>query len=810
MAEGALSADGRVHMLGADGTPMLVDKAEIQQAYAAGMTLESPEAVEQRAIARERGTLGQQAITAVEGGARGLTLGASDVAAAAVLGDEYGQAALERQRENPITAIGSELVGGLVGAKGTGILKYSPAALAAKAGSGAARLAEGGAALAGYRGTTAAGRLAAKALSVGAAGATEGALWGAGSAASRAALEGQQITAEKLLAGAGEGAELGGLFGAGLGAGGHFLGAAARKAASVAGLEGGLGGIGARLRDRATLRATGFRRADVRKLGATTERVERRVAELADDVREYKFRGNTEASKELKGAKLWERAGKPEELAADLTIARREVGAELGSVREKIDNAIKSAPPVTNPETGEVTRALEGPDVGSLIQRVEAEVLAPMRSSLSPDVQAKAARVERSIAPLAERHAAANAGPWDPNFGSIEPVSFAELDQFRRDLRSVFQPKRPSGGGIQAPVPEHAAELEAVERMVSQTIDDSAVSTLRKMGQDPTEYLELKRQFGAMRDLESVATRAASDEAARGLTSPWERILGFGGAIGAMASGNIGALAAGIGGAAASRILQNYGDRALVKMLDTVSALDNSTATAAKALVGAEKPVKAHAVVPIVGAKAIEAYERTRDSIREIDDDPRGMMGRLTQLTDRYAVEYPGVSSAVQAQAIKQVQAIREALPPVQNRAAHSLTPQVEDPVVGVQAIQLSMRKIKGITQPGLVIQELGQGKLDLAAIEAFKENSPLLFQELRVRVMREATEAGSALPFRRRQMLGLAFDFPSDYSMTPAGAQALVGLAPPPADMGGEGGGSTGAAPDASFLTATQRLETQ
>lgn len=804
MAEAVADAEGNIHMVSDGGAPVKVSPAEVQKAIRAGYTIEPVESVERRAIAKERGTAGQVAITAVEGAGRGVTLGGSDVAAAALLGPEYAQGALERQEANPITAIGSELAGGLVGAKGAGLLKASPAALAARAGSGAARLAEGGAALAGYRGATAAGRLAHKALSVGAAGAAEAALWGAGSAASRAALEGQDITAEKLLAGAGEGAELGGLFGAGLGAGGHFLGAAARRAGGA--LEGGLGAAGARLRDRATLRAAGFRRGDVRKLGATTERVERRVAELADDVREYRFRGNTEASTELKGARLWERAGKPEELAADLTLARREVGTELGSVRDKIDKAIKAAPPTVDPVTGEVARALDGPDVGKLLAEVEAEVVQPLRGSLLPADHAKAKRIEAELATLADRHA--GAGLLDPvTMATGEPVSFAELANFRGRPRATFQP--PRRNGIAPPVPEHAAELEAVERMVSQTIDDSAVSTLRKMGEDPTEYLELKRQFGAMRDLEGVATRAASDEAARGLTSPWERILGFGGAIGAMASGNIGALAAGLGGAAASRILQNYGDRALVRMLDTVSHVDTTVAATAKALVGVEKPVRAYAAIPVVGAKALEAYEHTRDAIREMDEDPREMMGQLARLTDRYSVEYPGVSGAVQAQAIKQIQAIRAALPPVQNRASHSLTPQAEDPIVGVQAVQLSMRKIKGITQPGLVIQELGAGKLDLAALEAFKENSPLMFAELRQQVIREAAQAGDSLPYRRRMMLGLAFDYPADYSMTPAGAQALVGLAPPPAEVAPSPGQSAPSSPDPANLTATQRLET-
>lgn len=897
MAELVVDADDRVHMATPDGRHVLVPVAEIQEAYAAGRVPMTPEQVEQGAKSLERGGLGQRAIALGESAARGLTLGGgSDVAGAAILGPEWAKAARERQEENPLTSIvgeaGGVVAGGLL-SSGESLLARglsAPTRFAARAGSLAARGTEGALGALGYRGTTAAGRLAAKALSVGTAGATEGALWGAGSAASRAALEGRDITAEKLLAGAAEGAELGGIFGAGLGAGEHFLGAAARKAASAAGLEGGIGGIGARLRDRATLRAVGFRRGDVRKLGRTTEQIERKVAELSEDVREYRFRGSTRETAELKGASLWERAGKPEEIAADLTLARREIGSELGALRQKIDDATRATGPAarvnelglknatflrsgmrqdsvdfarriydgadaaraeqiaTNladpvqvrlfpdgtinlgdgrhrlaaaeqagarhirarieswDEIGNVTDLGEhavslnperlGPDIGPMLTRIDEEVIAPLRESMLPDIRRRGARVERAFADLRARHA------------SGDPVSFGELERFKQQLDESFRPPPPTGGGIQAPPQEHAAALQQAERIVIDAIDDAAVASMRRMGADPSDYLELKRQFGALRDLEGPATRAASDEAARGLTSPWERILGFGGAIGAMASGNIGALAAGIGGAAASRILQNYGDRALVRMLDVVSHVDDTVSATAKALVGTEKPTKGHAAIPIIGAKAVEAYERARDSLNELEDNPREMMGQLARLTDRYGVEYPGAAAAVQAAGLRQINAIRAAMPTVQNRAVHSLTPQHEDPIVGIQEIHVSMGKIRGITQPRAVIADLGAGKLDLRAIEGLEEASPLMFAELRQNVIREAAEAGDSLPYRRRMLLGLAFDFPADYSMTPEGAAALIGIAPPPAEEAPAPGQTAPSQPDPN-LTTTQRLET-
>jgi hypothetical protein len=51
MAKAVVSQDGRVHMLDDSGTPVTVDRSELAKAVGAGFTLETPESVEQRAVA---------------------------------------------------------------------------------------------------------------------------------------------------------------------------------------------------------------------------------------------------------------------------------------------------------------------------------------------------------------------------------------------------------------------------------------------------------------------------------------------------------------------------------------------------------------------------------------------------------------------------------------------------------------------------------------------------------------------------------------------------------------------------------------
>src|SRR6187551_1256361 len=197
--------------------------------------------IAQERTRKERGTLGQQGIAALEGGARGLSAGLSDVALGGVLGKGYSKGARERQEANPLTSTGFEIAGAIApalvtggasaeaslaarglgaarAAEGAGVLgsiaRATPSSLIARAGSFAE---QGAARLVGEGAESALGRMAQRAATVGAQGAVEGGLYGTGHAASEAVLNDAPITAEKLLSGFGQGALFGGGAGAGLG-----------------------------------------------------------------------------------------------------------------------------------------------------------------------------------------------------------------------------------------------------------------------------------------------------------------------------------------------------------------------------------------------------------------------------------------------------------------------------------------------------------------------------------------------------------------------------------------------------------------
>lgn len=191
---------------------------------------------------------GQIAQTALEGAARGATLGLSDVALDK-LAPSYAQEAQKRETYNPEAALAGEAGGALGaalltgggsagaeaavggagllgrGALGAARLATAPARLAMQAGERAAavatRIAEG------HVGKGALGRAAAAGLDLGTAGAVEGALTGAAQTAARDYVTDHEVTAERIAVGAG----LGGLLG---GAAGGVLGATGSLAASTA------------------------------------------------------------------------------------------------------------------------------------------------------------------------------------------------------------------------------------------------------------------------------------------------------------------------------------------------------------------------------------------------------------------------------------------------------------------------------------------------------------------------------------------------------------------------------------------------
>lgn len=233
--EGAyrLQRDAEIPMLDASGQYVAVRQEGLGGALDAGFQVASQEAFARAESEALHGGLGSAALAGVEGAGRGLTLGLSEGALGAALGDDYAAAARARAEANPIASISGEVAGAVLpalvsgGASGTSL-----AARGARAATALPRLAargglaaESAVARALGEGTTALGRIGRSAISKGVGAAVEQLPSAVGHGVSTALLD-RDATAEKILAQVGLETIAGGMAGS-------ILGGATRSSAEA-------------------------------------------------------------------------------------------------------------------------------------------------------------------------------------------------------------------------------------------------------------------------------------------------------------------------------------------------------------------------------------------------------------------------------------------------------------------------------------------------------------------------------------------------------------------------------------------------
>lgn len=759
-----------VNMLDESGAPVKIAAENVPHALAAGYQVEGQETADARQSRREHTTGGQMALAGAEGFARGATVGLSDVALTGALGDEYRQGAQARQKENRLVSGAGELAGAVTGGLATGGVM---GALGAPARGVAAlgRATEAGVAGLLGEGAGVLGRAGARAAALGMSGAVEGSLYGAGQAVSRAALDDTQLSAEKVVASMGEGAVLGGLGGAVIGGlGGAMKGAAAKAAESKS-----LQQSAREVANESALKAAGAQGSDFRRIVGrrTGEAAEKRIDELGQELLHYEFKTGPR-----QGQQLFRAAVKAEDLADDVVYARQETGEALGAIREKLDKVFEQHPELA-------------PDVGKYLDRVDEEVLKPLRESAVPAVRARADKVEEQLAGLRERvdaqKAAIEAEPVRVRMpdGTVEmrprevppSVTFRELEQARRDLRSVFQPPKPTAGGIPAQAPEHAQALEQAERLLSEHLDDSAENALRATGGNVDAYVDLKKQYSNLRDIEDLVTKSQLQQVGNRAISPSDYATGMGTALGALMSGNIGALGYGIAGSIAHKLIRERGRSVIASIADRVSNLDSGLDLAAQRFAGklTEAPKRALAPTSLGVGELTQRYQQAAAAVKDFQQ-PDQQQARLAAPVQRFADSYPSLAATVQGQVQKANMFLASKLPVEATRAATSFTPDATKSHVPASEMSKFLRFVRGATQPAAVIDDLSHGKLDRQGLEAMKEVFPEMFGDLRKRVMTYAAERGDELPFQQRILLSLVFDFAGDKSMTPAFAREIQG----------------------------------
>jgi hypothetical protein len=771
VAEGVVK-DGRVQLRDANGNAASVEEKEVGQALAGGeFRLESAEEYEARARAKERSTAGQKAITAGEGALRGATFGLGTAAAAELGGEEYRRAARERQAENPNLAIGAEIAGSVLpsllsggsGAVGAAA-RLSPAALAGRA---AGAVERGAGAILGSAGGQGALATAARAgIKAGAGAAIETSLYGMGSELADASLEGVDWTAERALAGLLSGAELGGKAGGAIGAGGVIAGRIAKRAAREtvdAMLNGGKTlkrAVGEWAEERAATSIAGKGADDADELvaaltnnGANPERLERMAAKVRESGLETASRSEV------------------------ATIARRE--AEAAAVaRAEAEATIIAAGAKPNPAQFRETLASTYEDLveaGAKDAAGKMKHLLKTRPHTIAEAEQLAGRFEEVVS-------------WAR---SAKSEALPELERTAQQLSSHID-------DVAADAGPSAQQVWKTARQEASDWKDFAT----KIGKAPLTDAEVGRVIGLAGTVASIATGGVLPYLAAATVGQSPAVRQFVRERGGAALGWI-ASRAGLferaTNSVAKRIAGGGGDLTAVGALGKEAA---PSVTPARALLGgtpaAGQPKaprrsfleSVQLDYPLLSDKresTAARYGALTAAIIQNQSNPRGSVDHFSEVIAPIARSQPEVATAM-SRILTEDQEWLESQMPQPLGATDSMSPLAAKPVVTHREQKRLVAYANALAKPMDVFESIGDGHVDWDGIEALKARRPELWEAMRGKVILETSQRTTPLPLRKRQLLGLVFDFDGDWSMQNIGAIQKVGAQPADAGNGKPG----------------------
>lgn len=785
-----VNAEGRVHVLDETGQPRTVEQADLPAALDAGYQLEGTESVSQRHIQQERSTLGQKALTAGESALSGATFGISDAALTAGLGDEYRQAALERRQVNPYTALAGNVVGSLaplLASGGTSLAARGVAGIGAPARfvSGAGHLAEHGTlrmleAL-GYTGASAVTRAAAKAAAMGAAGATEGAFLGLGNSLSEAALGGTEWTAEKALASVKTNA----LYGLGAGAGVSLLGSAV-KGATGAVLERMTGGQTLReaLTDYSQKRAFKSVSGNYQKwyeratnFGENPERIPRIGQKLIDAAEET-------------GTDL----GKLDDAARMVKGKADEAGTKLQTIAKDLDDAgVKiDGKPVLDKVRDQVAKIREV-KLGKYQQ-----VADQIEAQIEPFAKMVEGHGDLGVFKVAGREPVTKHG-WMHAERKLEPIkgagqhqTFTDFWKLRQKIDSLLFDD--TGKRLKGPLGDALGDVratfdDALTAAVEHSDDAAAGAAASPLKQAWKQAKEDYSDYHLASDAADFQIRAREKNRVFSPTDYATTIGGglFGGIISAATGdGDISSSLQGIATGAllgmGHKYIRERGPGAIASLIGGMVKYDHQLKTTAASLTGRAIHDSLHAIdtpKPAVKAiiegaargtatRALDHFASVQASVADHQRDPMKASTELARAVEPFSRGNPEVATQMGVMVVQDMQYLAAETPKAVSRASKSLTPHAEQTLVPAVSKPSLVRKAKALSEPASVLADLAKGRVNMDAIRAIKDRRPELYNELRTEVMQMAASSDKPLPYHRRVMLSLAFEFAGDASMRP------------------------------------------
>lgn len=723
-------AEGRIRMKDETGAARSVTREEYAQAIRAGYTPQTAEEAERHEIKKQRSTGVEQLKTVGEGALRGATFGLGTAALAELGGEEYREAANERSAENPNLALAGEIGGAVVPSLFTGgagvagsLARATPAALAGRAAVATERAVAALSARAGLAGKGLLKTATRDVLKGGAGAGLEGAAYGMGSSLADAALEDTEWTAERALAGAADGGLYGLTFGGAFGLKKAVAKSAAEKAARFA--------------------VDGMRDGTMTLKKAIENWAEERGASVV--------------------------AGKADD--ADHLIARLTNDGTDAARIERISEKVKAA----IPEGGSRAEV-------AAVARGEAEAAAARKLQAAGELRATGLRVDPTdmqnvLSDAAETMRAAGtkdhlaAARKLETLGKRKVSTLEAADALHADVEQVVAWASQSA---RTALPD----LEKAARGLSGRVDEAAASA----GPEAQAIWSGVRQEAS--DWKDLAGRLGSTKLTDAETGKLIGVLGLGASL-ATGTPLPSLAAAGVAFSPAAReFVANRGGAALSWIASRAGLAEKSLTATAKKIAGGD-PIGAikgaigggkasphRSIIDSIQTYPVErehkkkSFEEARKAVYDYQANPASTLARIEKAIAPIAHDQPEVAVAMAQRVSGDYAWLASKLPVPMSRADTSLTPVMEEERLPAREQIRFANYAEALSSPMSVFASIANGHVNWDGIEALKARRPDLWNSMRFRVIQSLNEVENPPPFRKRIMLGLAFDFSSDWSM--------------------------------------------
>jgi len=379
-----------------------------------------------------------------------------------------------------------------------------------------------------------------------------------------------------------------------------------------------------------------------------------------------------------------------------------------------------------------------------------------------------------------------------------EKSGFLELKDWQEKLRSVFQPKAGSAGGLPPAPPKAAEYLQRMERQLKEYLDGKAETALRAMGEDPTAYKDLTRQLHSMLSLREIAKKTINH--GNRIVSPSDHGTGIAAFLASAVSGHpLGGLVYGAGTALANNLMRTRGNATIAALARDASEMGGTLESTARALTGKTTEAASSIAALEASPRAVETgrgrdmprpaasvpalakqFTETVDQVKRLAT-PEIAGQHVSNTVEHLSDQYPDVGAAASRKLLEIYQHLAQTIPQSAHSPTRSLTPRAVKPMVPPTAMRTYLSTVRGAVNPRAVIADLGRGELDRDALSAVQQFYPKTFQDLRSKVADMVAERQEGLPYQKTIFLSTAFGFIGDDSLEP---QKLASIQQTFADM--------------------------